>query len=66
MEDDGVVVAALGKGGEVGAGLRAGLSVGWRAGGETWGSWVDSKKLAYSGGMVCVEFEGYGALGGNE
>ena len=28
MEDDGVVVAALGKGGEVGAGLRGGLLVG--------------------------------------
>lgn len=39
VEDDGVVVTALGEGGEVGAG---------------------------SGGMVCVEFEGYGAHGGVE
>ena len=35
-------------------------------GGETWGSRVDGRKFAYSGGMVRVEFEGYGALGGNE
>ena len=66
MEDDGVIVAALGKGGEVGAGLRGGSSVGWTAWEETWGSGVDGKKFAYSGGMVRVEFEGYGALGGNE
>ena len=31
MEDDGIVVAALGKGGEVGAGLRGGLLVRWTA-----------------------------------
>ena len=34
VEDDGIVVAALGKGGEVGAGLRGGWSVGWTAGGR--------------------------------
>ena len=31
MEDDAVVVAALGEGGEVGAGLRGGLLVGLKS-----------------------------------
>ena len=38
VEDDGIVVAALGKSGEVGAGLRGGLSVGWTAGGIDMGT----------------------------
>ena len=38
MEDDGVIVAALGEGGEVGAGLEEGrLLVGWDGRGENWG-----------------------------
>ena len=62
MEDDVVVVAALGEGGEVGASLEKSKSVPGckrirRL--EFRGSRI---KLAYLGGMVVVEFEGYRAL----
>ena len=66
MEDDGVVVAALGEGGKVGAGLRDGLLVEWDSKGKRWGVKVGGKGYTHPGGMICVEFEGYGALGGNE
>ncbi len=64
MEDDVVVVAALGEGGEVVAGLKREqrVSVIWQEG-KRWGLSVSHREIAYLGGMVIVEFDGYGALG---
>ncbi len=62
VEDDVVVVAALGEGGEVGAGLEDKLLAPCNKKRTRCGVQVDHNKLAYLGGMVVVEFEGYRAL----
>ena len=62
VEDDVVVVAALGEGGEVGAGLENGLLAPCSKRGKRGGGRVDHKELAYLGGMVVVKLEGYRAL----
>ena len=54
VEDDVVVVPALGQSGEVVTGLENSLSVDLR---------INHKELGYLGGMVFIEFEGYGTLG---
>ena len=64
MEDDVVVVAALGEGGEVVACLKRRVLAQcmWQEG-KTWRLRLGCKQLAYLGSMVVVEFNGYGALG---
>ena len=64
MEDDVVVVAALGEGGEVVARLKEAQPISVTSTGEKemGTSSPPQCELAYLGGMSVVKFEGYGAL----